>query len=182
MFTFSPFNCGENVFNASTVNIGVSLVKASQSGNETGEAETRNEHSLMAMHPYTLNIIQKSMEKRLPTERHQDSLEKQVQNLKEKLDELQNACMKSGGFRPAETGQTWRQLKDSFLISALLEVEEVKAASSKITAFMNNHGLLEDDIKDAVYGINANEYDGMVASLRQLTDIVREQASKGKLL
>jgi hypothetical protein len=179
MFTFSPFNAGENVFNAASVNVGVTVIKASQAVYDSAGAETRDEQARLAMHPYTMNILQKSVEKRLPNERHRDSLEKQVCNLKRKMEDLHSTCLKSGGFRPAETGRTWRDLKDSFLISALLEVEEVKAASVKITAFMNTHGLMEDELKDAVYGIGANEYDLMVAALRQLTDIVREQAGKG---
>lgn len=180
MFTFSPFNGGQNVFTAASVNVGVTLIQAGSAGGDKSGVDTRNEQARLVMHPYTMNIVQKSVEKRLPMERHQDAFDKQVGYLKEKMGFLRHTSRRAGGFRPAESGQAWKQLKDSFLITALLDMEDVKMLVTKITNFMVSYGLLADDIQDAEYGVDFGDCESMAKSLRDLTEVVYEQVKQGK--
>ena len=180
MFTFSPFANGKNLLDATAINVGVKVIKASDMVANGGlEAKIRDEHVKTSLHPLFLNILQKSVERRQHDESLGSSLYKQYVLVDEQVLELIQLQRKAHHMYPAEISQGWLKFKDSFLISALQRCDEFKTSKNKVSQFMVKFGLDKEDIFDNAYGVDYDSYQVMATSFIAIVDRVVSEISKG---
>ena len=179
MFSFPPFGRG-SVFTASKVVSGIQLVSPSHSHDvDEVAASTRDHFFRMALHPFSLHVMDKAA--------RTTNKERFIQSLDEALNELHNShkqlyqiLRQATNFVPVVVGHFWLSAKDSFLIKAVSPWDLAVTHINKITSMLQEFGLLQEDTFDNEAGVCAIRYYDMVDDLSKLTNLIHGELQKGE--
>jgi hypothetical protein len=157
MFSFPPFGRG-SVFTAEKVVSGIQLVSPSFSHDvDAVTTSTRNFHFRLALHPYSLHILDQAA--------HTTNKELFMQNIDLQLNELLSLhkqmyqiLRQATNFVPVVVGRYWLTMKDSLLVKSLSPWDLARTHIDKITSMLLEFGMLQEDTFDNEAGVCAIRY------------------------